>query len=95
MTHVKPKLLPALALALMVITTPTGPGAWAQSQPSPPTATSPHASPVLTIGLVVGGAILGRFLAQRYLSDWRLVQWLGWRAGASLGAEAAGLAAAL
>ncbi|MEI7608013.1 MAG: hypothetical protein WCJ64_11585 [Rhodospirillaceae bacterium] len=90
-----PKLLPAFAIALMVVATPVGPSPRAQSQAPQPTAASAPKSPWLTIGLVVGGAFLGRYLAQRYLSDWRIVQWMAGRAGAGLGAEAAGLAAAL
>ena len=87
--------LAALAVALVLIVSPAGSGPWAQSQVSSPNAASAQASPWLTIGLVVGGAFLGRYLAQRYLSDWRIVQWIAGRAGAGLGAETAGLAAAL
>jgi len=90
-----PKALPALALALVVITAPAGSGSRAQSLASPPTAASPQGSPWLTVGLVVGGAVLGRYLAQRHLSDWRIIQLLAGRAGAGLGAEAAGLATIL
>ena len=87
-----PKLLPALVLVLVLMSAPVCCGAGAQSQPSSPTAGSQR-SPWLTVGLVIGGAVLGRYLARRYLSDWRIVQLLAGRAGAELGAEAAGLAA--
>jgi len=90
-----PKLLPDLAFAVVLIATPAVPGPWAQTQTSPPPTASPQGPSWLTIGLVVGGAFLGRYLAQRYLGDWRIVQWLAGRAGAGLGAEAAGLATAL
>ena len=90
-----PKLLPALVLALLMTVNPGSPGPLAQTQALPPVAASSHPSPLLTIGLVIGGAFLGRYLAQRYLSDWRIVQWMAGRAGAGLGAEAATLATAL
>lgn len=89
-----PKFLLALAFALVLLVAPANP-IRAQSQASPQTLANAQGSPWLTIGLVVGGALLGRFLAQRYLSDWRIVQWLAGRAGAGLGAEAAVLATAL
>ncbi len=90
-----PKLLLALVVAAMVLVSPAGPGSWAQSQASQPTTASSRAPSWLTIGLMVGGAFLGRYLAKRYLSDWRIVQLMAGRAGAGFGAEAAGLAVAL
>ncbi len=90
-----PKLLPALALVLVLMAIPAGPGSRAQSQTAAPPSASIQGPSWVTVGLVVGGAFLGRYLAQRYLSDWRIVQWLAARAGAGVGAEAAGLATAL
>ena len=89
------KVVPVLVIALAMSSAPVGSGWWAQAQSAGPTTTSNQAPPWLTIGLVVGGAIIGRYLAQRYLSEWRIVHWLAARAGAGLGSEAAGLATVL
>ncbi len=90
-----PHRLLVFALVLAVAAAPVGSGPRAQSQISPQVLAGTQSPPWLTIGLVVGGAFLGRYLAQRYLSDWRIVHFLAGRAGAGLGAEAAGLATAL